>query len=169
MTTGTMTTTAQLGFAAEEKVIFDFELDFAGSLRCIPMIVRFKLDHACIKLSLRQWSRILREEREILVRLPCQTEAQIKAYHDYLIELIALRADEPAVELPPLAEPEWADLRRVPERLHAYARAVGLSPPSVERWAAMTPLQRFALFKLSAPGHDNDNFRPAMQEFGLLG
>jgi hypothetical protein len=28
--------------------------------------------------------------------------------------------------------------------------------------------QRFALFKLTRPNHDNDNFIPAMREFGLL-
>lgn len=30
-------------------------------------------------------------------------------------------------------------------------------------------LQRFALYKLTRPGHDNDNFLPAMREFGLVG
>jgi hypothetical protein len=163
-----MVTAADLGFAHDEKVIFDFELDFAGTLRCIPMIVRFKLDLACIKLSLRQWSRIPREEREILVRLPCQTPAQVTAYHDYLIELIALRAGEEAVELPPIADPDWADVRRIPPRLTDFALAQGLVPPSLAAWASMTALQRFTLFKLSRPGHDNDNLVPAMQEFGLL-
>lgn len=44
-------------------MLFDFERDFAGSLRCIPMIARQKLDIIGIKLSLRQWSRFTREER----------------------------------------------------------------------------------------------------------
>jgi hypothetical protein len=33
----------------------------------------------------------------------------------------------------------------------------------------LSVLQRFALFKLTRPGHDNDNLEPAMREFGLLG
>ena len=44
-------------------MLFDFERDFAGSLRCIPMIARQKLDIVGIKLSLRQWSRFTRDER----------------------------------------------------------------------------------------------------------
>ena len=52
---------------ATETSIFAFELDFAGTLRCIPMVVRFKLDQAGIKLTLRQWSRLDRAERQDLV------------------------------------------------------------------------------------------------------
>ncbi|MFN4279704.1 nitrate reductase associated protein [Thermosynechococcus sp.] len=36
-----------------------------------------------------------------------------------------------------------------------------------EKWAVLTPLQRFVLVKLSQPGHENCNFWPALQEFGL--
>ena len=42
-------------------MLFDFERDFAGSLRCIPMVARQKLDIVGIKLSLRQWSRFTHE------------------------------------------------------------------------------------------------------------
>ena len=37
-----------------------------------------------------------------------------------------------------------------------------------EQWAALAPLQRFALYKLTRPGHKNENFLPAMREFTLL-
>ncbi len=55
----------------DELQIFDFERDFAGSLRCIPMIVRFKLDFVVVTLSLRQWSRLGHRDRELLVGMPC--------------------------------------------------------------------------------------------------
>jgi hypothetical protein len=87
----------------DDLQIFDFERDFAGSLRCIPMIVRFKLDQCGVKLSLRQWSQL------------CQRP--------------------------------------------------GPRPPCLSIWARWTPLQRFALFKLTRAGHDNDNFGPALVEF----
>ncbi|GCD54512.1 hypothetical protein NBRC3188_3209 [Acetobacter pasteurianus NBRC 3188] len=48
-------------------MLFNFEMDFATSLRCIPMIVRMKLDLCGVKLSLRQWCRFTRQEQEILV------------------------------------------------------------------------------------------------------
>ncbi|MGB0562374.1 MAG: nitrate reductase associated protein, partial [Spirulinaceae cyanobacterium] len=38
---------------------------------------------------------------------------------------------------------------------------------SLTQWQALRPDQRFALIKLSRPGHENRNFLPAMQEFGL--
>lgn len=47
--------------------IFAFELDFGGTLRCIPMSVRLKLDQAGIKLSLKQWNKLPPEERRWLV------------------------------------------------------------------------------------------------------
>jgi hypothetical protein len=40
---------------------------------------------------------------------------------------------------------------------------------SLEQWASLLPLQRFALIKLSRSNHENHNFVPALQEFGLLG
>ena len=43
-----------------------------------------------------------------------------------------------------------------------------VTPPTVAQWAALSPLQRFAIFKLTRPGHTNENFEPAMREFGLI-
>lgn len=41
-------------------------------------------------------------------------------------------------------------------------------PPTATQWAALLPLQRFALVKLARSRHENENFVPAMREFGLL-
>jgi hypothetical protein len=150
-----------------DQTIFAFELDFAGTLRCIPMVVRLKLDLAGIKLTLRQWSRFGLSERQELVRRPCDTETAIESYRRYVLELIAVWADEPAVDMPVDPQPIWAATDSVPDRLLRHARDLDLPPPTLEQWRAITPLQRFALFKLTRPGHDNDNFEPAMAEFGL--
>ena len=48
-----------------------------------------------------------------------------------------------------------------------YARRLGVQPPSREKWAALSPLQRFVSIKLTRDNHDNVNFIPAMREFGL--
>ncbi|MDR9402251.1 MAG: nitrate reductase associated protein, partial [Halothece sp. Uz-M2-17] len=37
-----------------------------------------------------------------------------------------------------------------------------------EQWQKLTPLQRFALIKLSRPSHENKNFYPALKEFAIL-
>jgi hypothetical protein len=149
--------------------IFDFELDFAGTLRCIPMVVRFKLDQCGVKLSLRQWSRFDHQERRQLVSQACSTEVEVQAYRTCLVALIETRVGEAAVNIAVDAHPDWSDTRLAPARLRDYAIALGLTPPSVVQWASLSPLQRFALYKLTRPGHDNDNFEPAMREFGLAG
>lgn len=147
---------------------FEFEMDFAGSLRCIPMIVRFKLDHVGIKLSLKQWCKFSHEERAELVSKPCFSAEQIDIYKEYLAGLIETRAHEEVKSIALDIDPEWGNIDCVPDRLVERARFLNVPSPSLSRWSKLDDLQRFALFKLTRPGHDNDNFIPAMEEFGLL-
>jgi hypothetical protein len=147
--------------------LFAFEQDFVATLRCIPMAVRLKLDVCGIKLSLRQWSRFAAVERSGLLLSPCSTPAEIAAYRAALVALVAARANEAAK---PLLEPpcgQWDDAAQVPPRVTEFARSRGLAPPSRDGWRQLTRLQRFALIKLTRDNHDNVNFAPAMQEFGM--
>ncbi len=147
--------------------LFAFESDFVSTLRCVPMAVRFKLDACAIKLSLRQWSRFTQGDRQDLLTAPCESPAEVEAYREGLVALIALRAGEPARAL---AEPpceQWKDALSVPMSVVHQARSVGLAPPSRSQWACLTELQRFVLLKLTRDKHDNLNFAPAMIEFGL--
>jgi hypothetical protein len=148
--------------------IFQFEQDFAGSLRCIPMAVRFKLDRCGIKLSLRQWSRFAPEERNRMLQLPCEGGGDIAAYRRELEELIQLRSTQPPEYLPVEVQPAWAEEASVPGQVIEFALEVEVSPPSSAQWASLSTLQRFTLLKLSRAKHDNVNFVPAMREFGLL-
>jgi hypothetical protein len=148
--------------------VFRFEVDFGGTLRCIPMSVRMKLDQVGIKLSLKQWNRIPSEERRELVELHCDSAAETQTYKAHLISLIEAHTRSEVEFAPVDAMPPWADAAAVPERIGEWARGVGVAPPSEEQWAALTPLQRFALYKLTRPGHKNENFLPAMREFTLL-
>ncbi|MDJ0543718.1 MAG: nitrate reductase associated protein, partial [Microcystis sp. M53601_WE4] len=36
------------------------------------------------------------------------------------------------------------------------------------QWQKLPPSQRFALIKLSRPGHENLNFYPALKEFHIV-
>lgn len=146
--------------------VFAFEADFAGTLVCIPMSVRLKLDGAGIKLTLKQWNRIPDPERRELIARPAGDTREVAAYRDYLAELIArtgLPMEYTAVD----AAPEWADPQRMPPRIAQWAQQLGVPAPTASQWAALTPLQRFTLFKLTRPGHSNENFLPALREFGL--
>lgn len=153
---------------SDELPIFDFETDFAGSLRCIPMAVRFKLDHAGIKLSLRQWCRFTHADRDLLLTLPCRTADEIHHYQHILRQLITTKANEQPKQVAVEADPEWAKPGQVPSRVIERSQMLGITPPTGQQWFAMTPLQRFTLLKLTRDGHDNANFIPALREFGAL-
>jgi hypothetical protein len=148
--------------------IFAFEQDFAGSLRCIPMITRFKLDLCGVKLTLRQWSQFGRETRAALVGAPCDTLEEVAGYRAALMGYIRTEADEPPKLFDVEQAPEWAETTRTAEPVSAWATKIGLTSPSNVQWAALSDLQRFTLIKLTRAGHDNDNFYPAMMEFGLV-
>jgi hypothetical protein len=53
---------------------FNFEAEFVDTLRCVPMIVRFKLDVVGVKLALRldgrtHWSQLSALQRFALTKL----------------------------------------------------------------------------------------------------
>jgi uroporphyrin-III C-methyltransferase len=147
--------------------LFQFESDFVATLRCIPMAVRLKLDTCGVKLTLRQWSRFTREDRQALLLTPCASPEEIDAYHSALEALVRGRAGEAVKPLPPTPLDQWEDQGTPATVVTAYARSLGLTPPTRLQWSRLTPLQRFTLIKLTRDNHDNVNFAPAMAEFGL--
>jgi hypothetical protein len=148
---------------------FDFEEDFIEeNVRCIPMIVRFKMDAAGIKLKLSEWSKFEREERIELALKPAGNEEEAKLYNEYLADLIKKRTKAEATFLSINNEPAWANLEEIPELLQEKAKEFNWEITKAQ-WAGLTNLQRFALTKLYRPGHENKNFPKAMKEFGIIG
>ncbi|MHC5746014.1 MAG: nitrate reductase associated protein [Nostoc sp.] len=145
---------------------FQFEADFVDSLRCIPMQVRCKLDTCGIKLKLPDWNQMTTDERQALVELACTTETEIQSYREHIEQLIIQRTGVPATKLPIEPHPAWLDAT-VPASLQEKAQEIGVTLTQ-QNWSALTPLQRFALIKLSQPGHENKNFKRAIAEFHLL-
>jgi hypothetical protein len=159
--------TSSIDMKGAKSNFFKFEEDFVeGNIRCIPMIVRFKLDACGIKLKLAEWSRMTTLERANLAASPCETQQQIEQYRKELIHLILHRTGNPATALPMQQNTAWAQTNEIPhsikEKLHEHAWSI-----SIPQWQGLTDLQRFALLKLSYPGHENKNFPKAMAEFGL--
>jgi hypothetical protein len=148
-------------------VFFQFEADFVDSLRCIPMQVRYKLDTCGIKLKLSDWNQMTQAERQILVELPCTTEMEIQSYQKYLQHLILERTGIPPAQLPIEPHPAWMDSSTVTASVQEKAQEIGLIITRTQ-WANLTPLQRFALIKLSRSGHENKNFPRAIAEFNLF-
>jgi hypothetical protein len=149
-----------------ELMFFQFEADFVNDLRCIPMQVRLKLDTCGVKLKLHHWHQLSQEERDTLVKQPCETPDQMTAYKNYLQNLVIQYTGSPAKELDIDPHPPWLNAQSIPASVQDKAREFNLHI-TVEAWETLTPLQRFALIKLSRPSHENKNFYPAIQEFSL--
>jgi len=146
---------------------FGFESDFVDTMRCIPMAVRLRLDRTGVKLKLNEWSKLAPELRMALAQSPCGSPAERGQWKTYLIGLVVQVSGSPPSLLPEPVDEVWEDRGTVPDQVRDQAHALGLQVDSAA-WAALSPLQRFALVKLSRPGHENRNFRPAMEEFGLV-
>lgn len=142
---------------------FEFEADFVESLRCIPMQVRYKLDCCGVKLKLDHWHRFGEGDRLHLTQLPGD---DAEAYASAVQALVYQVQGAPAGTLPIEANPGW-ESETVPPEVVAQAVQVGVAVPP-EAWRSLTPLQRFALIKLSRPSHENRNFYLALVEFGLV-
>jgi hypothetical protein len=71
-----------------------------------------------------------------------------------------------ATEIPVLVNPAWSRADEIPfpvlEKLQEFNWKI-----SLQRWVGLSDLQRFALLKLSYPGHENANFPLAIKEFAL--
>jgi hypothetical protein len=145
---------------------FEFEADFTDSLRCIPMAVRLNLDTCGIKLKLTQWNAFTPEERQQLVDLLCSNPEEIQVYRQQLKDLIWQRTQAQASELPIDNHPDWLNVTSIPQLLREKAQAHNVML-TLEQWQALTPLQRFALIKLSRSSHESLNFLPALKEFKL--
>lgn len=165
-----MSATSTESLNSAEEMIFEFERDFAGSLRCVPMAVRFKLDQCGVKPSLKHEAmeplqpRRTRQAHRLLLHVDRRdrrlSQCPRSSHRD--------ARGKPAALLSVEDEPTGAERNCAPDWIAAYSAKFGLPAPSPAAWRALSPLQRFALFKLTQPSHDNDNFVPAMLEFGLF-
>jgi hypothetical protein len=145
---------------------FQFEADFVQSLRCIPMQVRYHLDTCGIKLKLPQWEKFDLTDRQQLAERTTNNAAEIQQYRELLIEMIRSRTNETATELAVDPAPAWSDLTTIPAPIQSRCRQADREI-SLEQWVRLSSLQRFALFKLCGSSHEQNNFLPALSEFGL--
>lgn len=146
---------------------FKFESDFIESLRCIPMQVRLKLDTCGVKLKLQHWHQFSQAERQFLVELPCDSVAESQFYKNYIQKLVTNYTGQPAGELIVEEQPAWLNTQTLPETVVNQAQECAVEI-TLEQWQHLTPVQRFALIKLSRSHHENANFLPALREFKMI-
>jgi hypothetical protein len=148
--------------------LFQYEQDKYYPLRRIPMIMRLKLDLCGIKLSIGDWSKFSRDEREQLVAMPYRTQEEIASIRQRLLELVTLIGGDSTETKPARLPAPWMDTSSVPITVCTHLEARGYPAPSREQWSTLSNLQRFALLKLTREGHENKKLPLALQEFGLL-
>lgn len=149
-----------------QPVYFEFESDFVDTFRCIPMIVRYKLDTCNKKLQLTEWSRLKVNEKQALAELPCESPTEIVAYRRYLDETVWERSKKQIKDLGGV-DTAWENLTQVPSEVVEKAQEWHCTAPTLAQWIGLDVLQRFALVKLSRSGHEGENFPKALAEFGL--
>ena len=147
--------------------LFAFEADYATSLCCMPMIVRYQLDVCRIKLSLHQWQSFSLFTRARLILDGTDHPATRRRYLRRLLTAIAREAGSAAVRMPPPQAREIWEQAAPPQRVLQNAANKGIALDGPRQWADLTALQRFTLYKLTRPGHENRNFPAALREFGL--
>ena len=145
---------------------FAFEADFTGDLRCIPMAVRRKLDLAGVKLKLVHWGGLETQERQQLLAWGDGPE-EIAALRDWLMVRSHQLPQGPASPLEPAVSYSWQQGEQVPEVLQQACAQLQLTlRPNA--WRQLSELERFALVKLSHPGHEHRNLPLALVELQAL-
>ena len=154
--------------AAGESLLFEFERDLYPRFHCIPMAVRYKLDCAGLKVSLRAWNRLpLSFRHELLHDWPVETDHECRALRAVLLGWLQETSDEPVRELSMEAAP-WDDLSRLP--LAVAEQGSRCTPPlQPEEWAQLPLLGRVALVKLAQSDHERGRFGAAVAEFRRSG
>ena len=147
-----------------ETRFFEFENDFVDSLKCIPMIVRYKLDACRIKLKLSDWVKFNYFEKDQLAQLPCYTLSEVNKYADY-VNALAWKHSGAYPSILADINDKWTSQSSVPAEVNAKAAEWECPEITHNQWNNLDLLERFALVKLSRSGHEGKNFPLAVKEF----
>lgn len=131
------------------------------------MRVRLNLDTCGVKLKLVHWHALKEVERQQLVEMACETETEATDYREYLLRIVRDRYGSEPKRLDIPDSPPWDNGSTIPTDVVEKGKEFKFEMHP-NQWASLDRLQRFALIKLSRPSHENKNFYPALQEFGLV-
>jgi hypothetical protein len=146
---------------------FAFEGDIHGSLACVPLTVRRKLDLAALKISLAGWQQLSRDERLCLCHLPVDSAEEIAIYREVLLAFCERRGVDHKPLHDPVAAARLWNARAVPAELRARAVALGAALDD-EAWSRTDEESRYALLKLADPKREPEKLAAALVELGLL-
>lgn len=147
-----------------DDAFLGFEAGYRRTMDCMPMSMRRKLDRCGCKLSLAQWRALPRTVRETLVEAPDHAR-HLERLRRFL-HRHAQQAGWPA--MPGVGIDTAVDQPdRLPAAVCERCAAEGSHAPTLAAWAALTPLQRYALTKLAGQ-RSGRNWQQALVAFGLL-
>ncbi len=120
-----------------------FQFDEVGQdLQLLPMAARRALDQAGYKLSLAQWQALDISHRRTL----CELGSEVAVDADAVGALLA-GSESAATRIDSVPEPDARDVPEVVSTAFGEARPI----PGAS-WAALAPLERYALFKVAQRG-----------------
>jgi hypothetical protein len=151
---------------AIHNLLLGFESDFSADLRCIPMAVRRKLDLAGVKLKLVHWHGLSDRERQQLLDWRDDGRALLDL-REWLLQRSRSLPRGPAQAMEPACQAPWQERSHLPDVVRRSCTQLDLQIVE-QRWSCLDELQRFALVKLSHPGHEHRNLPSALAEFKLL-
>jgi len=144
--------------------LFDFERDLYPDLKCIPMVVRYKLDLVGLKVSLTAWNRLsLGVRKQLITTWPADTEEERAALREWLTNWLRTTSTQTPREIV-LENPPWEDRTRIPEAVLELT-ATCTPPLTVMEWSELKLLQRVALVKLARSPHERGRVPKALEEF----
>jgi hypothetical protein len=154
--------------ALAPTLLFPFEEEFMeNEIRCIPMVVRFKLDACGIKLKLSEWNLLTLSERNQMMQFPTPEKDELEGFRNLVKQFVVNHTGIAPTDMPVEENPAWMVADQIPANLLEKAKEFNWSL-SLNDWQGLSHLQRFVLLKLSRPHHANKNFPKAMKEFGLV-
>jgi hypothetical protein len=138
--------------------LLQFEIEKCQGLRRFPMYFRLKLDISGIKLSKRDWNNFpLSEKQQFCKKL----KTMIQACNGELIELSPERGSGEH-------NYPWTNRTHIPASVEQHLNVLSKDSTHLHAWAALSDLQRFALIKLTQPGHEKEELRIVLEEFSML-
>ncbi len=144
---------------------YPFEGPATVSLELIPLSVRHKLDCAEVKLHLPQWQALSLDERVQLLRHPCASHDEVRAYRTLLNEMIDRHHAVPPTPHPLEGNEPWRDSGQWPQVVTDHCERQSIALPSIECWSALSEADRHALFVLGRSKHSQAEFMAAMRLF----
>ena len=153
--------------AEAERSAFAFEPETVRMLTHIPLRFRMSLDLCAVHLSQQQWNRLSLPARQALTGAPCSSHTEIGRLRDMLARFVR---DAGGGDLQPTMQSRESAWRghSVPDQVRETLQSLCLPAITADAWSSLSDERRFALLKLTRPGHLR-NLESALREFGLIG